>query len=281
MNQELQNKIDSSIALIQRAEKLALKMSPLDGFYLAFSGGKDSQVCHELMNMAGVQFKSVYNVTTNDPAENIIFIKQHYTDVIFDIPKKSFIQLVKTKGLPTITRRWCCQYFKETKGTNHVVVAGIRKEESKKRAQYKEVTIAGKTKKDYRPMNIIEMENNQFQCVNGNDKIMLYPILDWTINNVWDFIKMRNLPINPCYKIFSRVGCAFCPFQPRKLTLTYCQSHPKQTQALINAINIYIERGKHTAKISDANDYFDSWTRKESYQEYLAQKNQLELPLLD
>lgn len=279
MNQELQNKIDSSIALIQRAEKLALKMSPSDGFLLAFSGGKDSQVCHELMKMAGVQFQSIFNVTTNDPAENIIFIKHNYPDVIFDIPKTSFIQLVTTNGLPTFARRWCCRIFKESKGSSHVVVAGIRKEESKKRAQYKEVTKAGKRKENYIPLDLTEMENNQFQCVNGQDKIMLYPILDWTTFDVWQFIKMRNLPINPCYKIYRRVGCIFCPFKSRKEILTYCQTHPKQKQALIKAMSKYIERGKDKVKISDANDYFEFWVNGETYDEYLARKNQLELPL--
>lgn len=279
MNQELQNKIANSIALIQRAEKLALKMSPSDGFYLAFSGGKDSQVCHELMKMAGVQFKSVYNVTTNDPAENIIFIKRQYPDVIFDIPKKSFFQLVESKGFPTFTRRWCCRYFKETKGSGHVVIAGIRKEESKKRAQYYEVTKAGNTKKDYSPLNLTEMENNQFQCVNGKDKIMIFPILDWTTFDVWQFIKLRNLPINPCYKNYRRVGCIFCPFKSRKEILTYCQTHPKQKQALINAMSKHIEGAKDKVKIIDAHDYFDFWVNGETYDEYLARKNQLELPL--
>ena len=50
----LQDKINYSIDLIRRAESLALKMNP-EGFYLAFSGGKDSQVIYELAKMAGVK----------------------------------------------------------------------------------------------------------------------------------------------------------------------------------------------------------------------------------
>lgn len=53
----LQTYIDRSIALLQRAEKIALRMSD-KGFYLAFSGGKDSQVLYHLAQEAGVRFEA-------------------------------------------------------------------------------------------------------------------------------------------------------------------------------------------------------------------------------
>ena len=40
----LQSKIDYSIALLQKCEAMALDYDPENVFYLAFSGGKDSQV---------------------------------------------------------------------------------------------------------------------------------------------------------------------------------------------------------------------------------------------
>lgn len=40
----LQSKIDYSIALLRKCEQMALDYDPENGFYLAFSGGKDSQV---------------------------------------------------------------------------------------------------------------------------------------------------------------------------------------------------------------------------------------------
>lgn len=45
-----------------------MKMSP-DGFHLAFSGGKDSQVLYHIAKMAGVKFKAYMQVTTIDPPE--------------------------------------------------------------------------------------------------------------------------------------------------------------------------------------------------------------------
>jgi phosphoadenosine phosphosulfate reductase len=55
-----------SIELIRKGEKLALSMNP-EGYFVGFSGGKDSQVLLELVKRAGVKYKAYYNVTTNDP----------------------------------------------------------------------------------------------------------------------------------------------------------------------------------------------------------------------
>lgn len=59
-------KEEASIELIRRGEKLALSMNP-EGYFVGFSGGKDSQVLLELVRRAGVKYKAYYSVTTNDP----------------------------------------------------------------------------------------------------------------------------------------------------------------------------------------------------------------------
>lgn len=58
MTQSLQQKIEQSISLLQKSEALALKYNPEDGFYLAFSGGKDSQALYHIAQMAGVKFRA-------------------------------------------------------------------------------------------------------------------------------------------------------------------------------------------------------------------------------
>ena len=45
---------------------MALQYSP-DGFHVAFSGGKDSQVIHELCRMAHVKFKAYFYQTSVYP----------------------------------------------------------------------------------------------------------------------------------------------------------------------------------------------------------------------
>lgn len=102
---------------MRKAEKLALEYDPVDGFYLAFSGGKDSQAIYHLAQMAGVRFKAHMNFTSVDPAEVVRFTKRQYPDVERIPPKISIYNRAKKKGiLPTRFARWCCAEYKETSG---------------------------------------------------------------------------------------------------------------------------------------------------------------------
>ena len=92
----LENKISESINLLRKMEKIALKYSP-DGFHVAFSGGKDSQVIYELCKMAGVKFKAYFYKTSVDPPELLKFIRSDYPDVIWLKPEKTMFQLILQK----------------------------------------------------------------------------------------------------------------------------------------------------------------------------------------
>lgn len=275
----LQQKIDHSIALIRKAENLALTMQPDMGFHVGFSGGKDSQVVLELVKMAGVKYKAVYNVTTNDPADNVRFIKHHYPDVEFSVPKESYFQLIAKKGLPTMLNRWCCALFKETAGVGFVVLTGIRREESRKRAEYDEITQWAKDKKDKKAVDLDKMEENEFQCVGGKDKFMVYPILEWTEEDVWTFIRERGLPFNPCYESHKRVGCVFCPFARPKEIKAYCETHPRLKASFLHAIERYMERTSEKGKLPTAEDYFEWWISHETLDTYIAKKRQLKMEI--
>lgn len=131
-----QAKIDKAIQLLKKAERLALKYNPTDGYYLAFSGGKDSQCIYHLAKLAGVKFKAHYAVTTIDPPELMRFIKRRYPDVIWERPKLTFFQLIRKKMmLPHRQVRFCCSELKETGGTGMVCITGVRRAESIKRAK--------------------------------------------------------------------------------------------------------------------------------------------------
>ena len=56
-----------------------------DGYYVAYSGGKDSTVLLELMKMAGVKYDVHYAVTTVDPPELVRFIISQFDTVIYDM----------------------------------------------------------------------------------------------------------------------------------------------------------------------------------------------------
>ncbi len=85
----LKEKIRRSTELLKKAARLAESYSGKP-IYLAFSGGKDSQVCYHLLKEADLPFEAHYNATTIDPPELVRFIRFNYPDTIFTTPKISF-----------------------------------------------------------------------------------------------------------------------------------------------------------------------------------------------
>ena len=115
------SRLQHSIDLLRKSEKLAFRYSA-EGFYLAFSGGKDSQALYHVAKLAGVRFEAHYALTTLDPPEVVRFIRSHYPDVINDRPKLTFAQLcIKKKALPTQLMRFCCAALKETQGGTIII----------------------------------------------------------------------------------------------------------------------------------------------------------------
>ena len=52
---------------VAEAIKRLKTFEPPEGYFLAFSGGKDSQAVYHLAKMAGVKFDAHYSLTTVDP----------------------------------------------------------------------------------------------------------------------------------------------------------------------------------------------------------------------
>lgn len=275
----LQDKIQESIDFLQKAEKLALKLNPEGGFYVGFSGGKDSQVVLELCKLAGVKHTAYHNVTTNDDATTIRFIHRKYPEARFIVPKESYFRMIEHKGLPTMLRRWCCERYKERIGAGNVVVTGVRAEESKKRAEYAEITKYVRKKSDRKEVDLDKMRDNEFQCVGGRDKFLIYPILRWTSEDVWEFIQEKGLPINPCYEKYKRVGCVFCPFSPARYIRDYIETHPKQYQALLHSLERYLERSDNGSQFESAEDAFEWWLSKQSIKDWQDKKRQVAMKM--
>lgn len=123
-----------------------------NGYYLAFSGGKDSVVCKALLDMAGVPYHAVYRVTSVDPPELVRFIKEKHPDVKMEIPHDKdgkpitmWNLIPKRRMPPTQLARYCCQYLKEDAGDGSMTVTGVRWAESVNRQHNQGlVTIHGK-----------------------------------------------------------------------------------------------------------------------------------------
>lgn len=194
---EIQTKIDSAIRILKIAEKQAeVYDEPVE---IAYSGGKDSDVLLQLAKESGIKFIAIYKNTTIDPPGTIQHVREN--NVKIQQPKLSFFDIIKKKGFPSMFRRFCCAELKEYK-INNVCALGVRAAESSKR------------KKRYKTFE-------ECRVFSKKEKVkQYYPIWDWTLSDVKDFIKSRNIKLAPVYYTDSgdidfsrRLGCQGCPLK--------------------------------------------------------------------
>lgn len=270
----MNEKIKESIELIKRAEKLSLSLNPQNGFYVAFSGGKDSQCLLELVKMSGVRYKVYYSVTGIDAPRNVYFMRDYYPEVEFVHPKDNYFRLVEKHGLPMIQSRFCCERLKERIGAGNVLLDGVRAQESRSRARYTEVMVRSRRKENVekgRSRQLEEVVANEHKCIKGKDRLDIHPLLKWTEGDVWEFIKDRRLPINPLYNEVGRVGCMFCPFAKREQLEYYVGEYPLYYKRLLLALEKFM-RKKQIVGLDTPREYFEWWKSKKTLKAWLAEK---------
>jgi phosphoadenosine phosphosulfate reductase len=255
-----------SIELLKKAEKLALMYDSEDGFWLGFSGGKDSQALIHIAQLADVKFKARFSPTSVDPPELIRFIRRQYPEVEFlPIEKSIYQEFLERKCLPSMRIRWCCSVFKENKAPNKVTLVGVRHAESARRArrnsvevsnhkfsgnidefsQWSETTKAkkiraakNKAKKLHQLDQWDEHKEQMVNCINGKDQIIISPIIEWSDNDVWEFL--NNVVRVPHCELYDkgrhRIGCILCPMASIKNTLRDIKEYPYVKERWIKAI---------------------------------------------
>lgn len=273
MRKSLQDKIDYSISLLRKAEKMALRLDPENGFWLAFSGGKDSQALYHIAKMAGVKFKGHMNLTSVDPPEVIRFVKQQYPDVEMIKPKMSIYFSCKKKGvLPTRTIRWCCAEYKEIGGIGKVTLTGIRKQESSRRSKREEISTEIKGKRNEQSFDQwSEHEEKMVACVGGKDKILVSPIIYWTERDVWEFLNENGIPHCKLYdEGYTRIGCICCPMSGYRQKIREIKRWPHVKQNWIKTIQWMIDNGYINHNFQEAETGFNWWISGKPFKEFYA-----------
>ena len=258
----LRKKMLHSVELLQKAEKIALNYDAENGYYLAFSGGKDSQALFHMTQLACVKFCGHMNLTSVDPPEVIRFVKKNYPEVELIKPGKSIFQhAIEKQILPTMRVRWCCAEYKETAGAGKVTLIGIRKAESSRRAKRNEVEInnrkfsgdldgldeyrqeqkakRARRKSKEQGVNITNADDEQtLGCIHGKESLLISPIIYWTEKDVWEFLNdVVKVPHCSLYdEGWQRIGCIGCPMSSHRQKMIENKRYPHVKRGWIKAI---------------------------------------------
>lgn len=258
---------------VQRAIDRLRAFEPPEGYYVAFSGGKDSQCIYHLCEQAGVKFDAHYNVTSVDPPELVRFIREHYPDVSRDIPHDkdgktvTMWNLIVKKGMPpTRLTRYCCQELKETKGAGRLVVTGVRWAESANRAKRQGIvnTLNGLTLND----DNTETRRYVEQCYRTR-KTLINPIVDWSTTDVWEYLSdVAKVPHCSLYdEGFKRLGCIGCPLAGSEKQRREFERWPAYYTNYLRAFGRMVENlppEKRRNNFSSAQAVMDWWLRERS-----------------
>ena len=261
--EEMQEKVATAIRRLQAFE-------PPEGYWLAFSGGKDSQCIYHLAQMAGVKFEPHYTVTTIDPPELMRFIRDNYPDVKWDYPRDkktgrytSMWKIIEQHTVPpTRVVRYCCAELKEDGGKGRFVVTGVRWAESvRRKALHGVVNVRTESKKLIHEA----LANNEEAKLNSKGGLIfmgdnaetrqmteqcylkrrttLNPIVDWEDEDVWDFLNdIAKIPHCCLYdEGKTRLGCIGCPLQGRKGMLADFERWPRYKELYIRAFDRMIK----------------------------------------
>lgn len=229
ISNDLQRKIDGSIKFLRSIQAA----HPDDIIEIAYSGGKDSDVILQLAKEAGINYRAIYKNTTIDPPGTLHHVKEMGAEI--RQPKKSFFKIIEQYGLPSRFARFCCRELKEYKVLD-VAVMGVRRAESVKRAaRYKEPTEC------------------RYYGSKKEHVEAIYPILEWSNDDVRDFILDRGITLAPVYydpdgtlHIDRRLGCVGCPLANKNSRLEQFQKYPNLVKAYARALGRY--RQTHDTK---------------------------------
>ena len=245
MTEALQRKVDRAVKLIQQAGRDGIEVE------VAYSGGKDSDVILELARMSGIKYRAIYKNTTIDPPGTIAHAKENGAEILQ--PDHRFFELVAMNGAPNRFSRHCCRYLKEYKVLDRSIM-GVRKAESTKRAaRYSEPTEC------------------RFYGSKKNHVEAFYPILDWSDQDVVDFIVERGIKIHPLYfredgtiDPKRRLGCMCCPLASTKKRLEQFKQRPGMVKAYIRAEQKFRESHPDSKIVSRYADVYE-WAVREMF----------------
>lgn len=231
--------------LEKEAVKLIKEKSGVFPFVIpvcTFSGGKDSAVMAHLCALSGVKMK-LYQIDTGiDPECNAEFSRkflERYTNFKVDLVRSGdmFWKAFEKLGPPASDFQWCRAILKiaapQRQKNAHLlyllkyipmflkpkllIIDGPRRREEPWRVILKKETY---------------VKNGYFRT------LTIRPILDFTDYDIWMYIKMRALPVNPVYteEKSQRMICLYCPDRTHRELEYVKQNRPRSWAPFSNGL---------------------------------------------
>lgn len=122
--------------------------------------------------------------------------------------------------------------------------------------------------KDPKKRIILANDNDEkrqlFETCNIKAEMVVNPIVDWSDDDVWDYITSEKLPVNPLYcEGWKRVGCIGCPLAGGKMMQKEFARWPKYENLYIMAFDRMLkarrEDGRETVAWQNGTDVFHWW----------------------
>lgn len=216
-------------------------MTDYDIYHVGISGGKDSQAlllwARYESGFPVEKIRATFCDTGNEHDFTYAHIKMlsetvHPIETIY--PPLNFYELAKKKGrFPGTKTRFCTQQLKIFPTQKHIMqyqlenksvllLSGVRAGESEDRAAMQ------------------EFEWDEYYASD-----MFRPLLKWSLDDVWAFLKKYNSPRNPLYDFGARrVGCFPCIMSTKAEIRTIAKNFPERIDMIRKA---EMETGKQTS----------------------------------
>lgn len=243
------------------AQSLKIYKQPL---IITYSGGKDSDVLLRLAENSGIPFEVLHSLTTADAPETVYHVRDTFrrmeekgvkcvidAHVQPDGKRVTMWNLIPRKLMPpTRIVRYCCAILKEGGGKGRFIATGVRWAESQKRKSRGLIEVQTKDiRKRLTLMNDNDETRMQFETCQLKGQRTVNPIVGWTTADVWDYVAMEHIPVNPLYSCgFCRVGCIGCPMAGKHRKMEF-ERYPKIKLAYIRAFDRMLEERRRRGKM--------------------------------
>lgn len=256
------DKLEQAVERLKIGSEASLKR---DGrpLVITYSGGKDSDACIEVAKIAGIPFEVGHSHTTADAPETVKHVREklhemetngvkcsiHYP--IYKGKRTSMWDLiVQKKSPPTRIQRYCCQVLKESSVQDRFVVTGVRWDESLRRKESRGIVenVTRNISKKIMISNDNDLSRRQIEYCQIRGQMIFNPIIDWTTDEVWDFLMDRKVKLSPLYSCpQDRIGCIGCPMAGKKRAIEF-RRWPAYKRLYIHAFDRMIEARKAAGK---------------------------------